>query len=127
MSGRPRPPYSLSMRFGKRQPESLFDAGKVDLVAESADGLIDLVIVQDQQWTGSDAQLASLQDKVQTYVSFALDGGLAQQFPDAEGRPWRIMLKCLTGEPDARTSETLAVLASRLPEYGGSLLIRTTT
>lgn len=114
------------MRFGKRQQDSLFDAGSVDLVAESADGIVELVIVQDQQWTGSDAQLASLQEKVQTYVSFAIDGGLAQQFPEVAGRPWRIVVNCLSGEPDERTNGSLEVLASRLPEYGGSLLVRAT-
>lgn len=113
------------MRFGKRQQDSLFDAGKVDLVSESAEGVIDLVIVQDQPWTGSEGQVASLQSKVQTYVSFALDGGLAEQFPEAAGRPWRILLHCQTGAPDAQTQSVLDVLATRLPEYGGSLLIRT--
>ena len=107
------------MRFGKRQEESRFDTGKVDLVAESADGIIELVVVADRPWTGSDLQVSSLQGKVQTYVSFALDGGLAQQFPEAAGRPWRIVLHCLTGAPDARTQSVLDVLATRLPEYGG--------
>ena len=112
------------MRFGKRQEEPLLDTTKVDLVVESADGIIELVVVQDLRWTGSDAQVSSLQGKVQTYVSFALDGGLAQQFPGAAGRPWRIVIHCQTGAPDARTQSLLDVLASRLPEYGGSLLIR---
>ena len=112
------------MRFGKRQEDSLFDATKVDLVAGSADGIIELVVVQDQHWTGSDAQVSSLQGKVQTYVSFAIDGGLAQQFPEAAGRPWRIVLDCHTGAPDTRTQSVLDVLATRLPEYGGSLLVR---
>jgi hypothetical protein len=114
------------MRFGKRQDESLFDPAKVDLVAESADGIIELVIVQDRPWTGSDAQVSSLQDKVQTYVSFALDGGLVQQFPEAAGRPWRLFLHCQTGAPDPRTQAVLDGLAARLPEYGGSLLVRET-
>jgi hypothetical protein len=114
------------MRFRKRQQDSLFDPGKVDLVAESADGVMEIMVVQDQQWTGSDAQLTSLQDKVQTYVSFALDGGLVQQFPEADGRPWRIVINCLTGDPDERTKASLDVLASRLHDYGGSLLVRST-
>lgn len=116
--------YSSHMRSPKRQQGSLSDPGKVDLVAESAEGVIELIIVQDQEWAGSDAQLASLQEKVQTYVSFALDGGLARQFPEAAGRPWRIVISCLSGEPDERTRMVLDVLATRLPEYGGSLLVR---
>lgn len=112
------------MRFGKRQQDSWFDASKVDLVSQSADGIIDLVIVQDQPWTGSEGQLASLQEKVQTYVSFALDGGPVERVPEAAGRPWRILLHCQTGAPDAHTQWVLDVLATRLPEYGGSLLVR---
>ena len=112
------------MRFGKRQPDSVLDASKVDVVAESADGAIELLIVQDKPWTGSEAQVASLQAKVQTYVSFALDGPLAQQFPEAAGRRWRIVINCLSGPPDNGTQATLDVLASRLPEYGGSLQVR---
>lgn len=112
------------MRFGKRQPDPLFETNKVDVVAESVEGTIDLVIVQDQQWTGSDAQLASLRAKVQTYVSFAVDGLLEEQYPEAAGRPWSIVINCLSGQPDERTQMTLDVLASRLPQYGGSLLVR---
>jgi hypothetical protein len=51
----------------------------VALVAESSDGVIELVIVQDNPWTGSGAQMTSLQAKVQTYVSFALDAFSAQR------------------------------------------------
>lgn len=112
------------MRFGRRQQDALFDAGKVDLVSEAADGVIDLVIVQDRAWTGSEAQLASLQAKVQAYVSFALDGGLAQQFPEAAGRPWRIFVHCQTGLPDPNTQSLFDLLGTRLPDYGGSLLVR---
>jgi hypothetical protein len=53
-----------------------------------------------------------------------LDGGLVEQFPDAAGRPWRIVIECLTGNPDSRTQESLDVLAAQLPAYGGSLLVR---
>lgn len=112
------------MRFGKRQQNPLFDPNRVDVVAESAEGIIELVIVQDQRWTGSAAQTSSLQAKVQTYVSFAVDGPLVQQFPEAAGRPWRIVINCLSGQPDKRTQATLDMVASRLPEYGGSLLVR---
>src|SRR5262245_30941710 len=82
MSGRFLSSVQFPHALRERAAGSLFDAGKVDLVAESAEGIIDLVIVQDQAWTGSESQLASLQSKVQTYVSFALDGGLAEQFPE---------------------------------------------
>lgn len=112
------------MRFRRGQEESLFDAERVDLVAESADGVVELVIVQDRSWTGSEAQVSSLMSKVQAYVSFALDGELAEQFPEVAGRPWRVVVHCHAGAPDSRTQAVLDVLAGHLPQYGGSLLVR---
>jgi hypothetical protein len=111
--------------FRSRKAEVLFDASKVDVVALSPDeGTVELVVVADAPWTGSDAQLQSLQAKVQTYVSFALDGPLAQQYPDARGLPWRVVVDNQSGPPDARTSTVLDGLAERLPAYGGELTVR---
>ena len=73
------------MRFGRKQSEALLDPGKADLVAETADGVVELVIVADAPCTGSDGQLSSLQDKVQTYVSFAVDGQMGRSIPEAVG------------------------------------------
>ncbi len=119
-----RPPYPPTMRFEELQPEHVFEPLKVDLVAESPDGVTELVIVQSNRWTGSDAQIGSLQGKVQAYVSFALDGGLVQHFPETKGRPWRIVVHSRSGEPDGRTQYVLDALAARLPDYGGSLVVR---
>ncbi|WP_028653463.1 DUF6572 domain-containing protein [Nocardioides halotolerans] len=112
------------MPFGRRRQETLFDPTKVDLVAEASDGAVELVIVADSPWTGSDAQLSSLQEKVQSYVSYALDGGLSTSHPEVAGRPWRILVHSQVGEPDERTQQVLAGVADRLPTYGGSLTVR---
>lgn len=85
MCGRARRTYAEAMRFGREQSEALLDPGKADLVAETADGVVELVIVADAPCTGSDGQLSSLQDKVQTYVSFAVDGQMGRSIPEAVG------------------------------------------
>ena len=41
------------MRFGRKQSEALLDPGKADLVAETADEVVELVIVADAPCTGS--------------------------------------------------------------------------
>lgn len=112
------------MRSEHGTSDDLFDATTVDVVGESAHGVIELIIVADAPWTGSDAQLGSLQQKIQTYVSFALDGQLELSFPEATGRPWCIVLAAQSGPPDDRTLHVLQHLAERLPAYGGSLVIR---
>jgi hypothetical protein len=100
---------------------ALFDAVKVEVVALSADGTVNLYIVQDQPWTGSDAQLNSLQAKVHNYVGYALDGQLARDYPETVGKPREIVVDCQSGAPDDRTQHLLAELAKRLGPYGGSL------
>lgn len=40
------------MRFGRKQSEALLDPGKADLVAETADGVVELVIVAEAPCTG---------------------------------------------------------------------------
>jgi hypothetical protein len=100
---------------------ALFDAAKVDVVTLSADGRVELYIVQDRAWTGSDAQLNSLQVKVHNYVGYALDGQLARDYPETLGKPWEIVVHCQTGAPDQRTQYVLTELAKRLRPYGGCL------
>jgi Family of unknown function (DUF6572) len=100
---------------------ALFDAVKVDVVSLSSDGTVELYIVQDHQWTGSDAQLNSLQAKVHNYVGYALDGQLARDYPETVDKPWQIVVHCQTGAPDERTQYVLSELTKRLRPYGGSL------
>lgn len=102
-----------------------FDPASVDVVALSPDrSTVDLVIVQSGEWTGSDTQLESLQAKIQSYVGYALDGQLVEQYPEVEGLPWRIVIDCQTGPPDALASAVFAHVAQVLPTYGGSLDVR---
>jgi len=109
----------------KHQADGLFDPDQVDLVGltESAD-TVELFIVQDEPWTGSDAQLQSLRDKVQTYVSYAVDGKMTAAYPETQGLPWRIVLHAQSGPPDRRTADVIAALSARLPEHGGGFETR---
>ena len=105
--------------------EALFDASKVDLVAISADGTAaEVVIVNDSAWTGSDAQVMSLQEKVHAYVSFALDGQMIAAFPETEGLAWRIVIADRAGPPDTRSADVIARIRDKVRQYGGDLLVR---
>ena len=82
-----------------------FDPSKVDLVSLTPAGdRVRLYIVSDSPWTGSDAQLQSLQEKVHNYVGFALDGQLVQAYPETNGVPWEIVIDCQKGLPDPRSA-----------------------
>ena len=117
--------------FGRKRsqqavPDVLFDPGKIDLVAVSPDGdAVRLYIVADGRWSGSDAQIQSLQHKIHNYVSFAADGALREAYPEFASLPWAIVIDCQLGAPDARTAEVIAHTVEPVRGYGGELIVQT--
>jgi hypothetical protein len=110
---------------GEQQAGGLFDPSKIDLVGltKSAD-TVELFVVQDMPWTGSDAQLQSLRDKVDAYVSYATDGQMTAAYPETQGLPWRIVLHAQTGTPGERTAEVIAAITRSVPQRGGEFEAR---
>lgn len=72
----------------------------IDLLAREPDGRFLLVMVEPRPWDGSDARLAQLQDKVNAYLAYALDGQLAREYPDASLAGLTLLLRCIE-PPDA--------------------------
>ena len=111
-------------RTGGEQ-ESLFDATKVDLVTLSPDhSLAQLYIVNESAWTGSDAQISSLQEKIHNYVSFAVDGQMASTYPETRDLRWTVVIDDQAGAPDSRTAQVIAQVADSVRLHGGDLVVR---
>ena len=88
--------------------------GVIDVIAEDAKtGEVVLVMNEPNEWGGSDEQLLALQERFNTYVSFLLDGEMAEAHPELAGKPARIELRC-AHTPDARALELLALIHDRL-------------
>ena len=66
----------------------------VDLITHNpATGEYALIMVAEWDWANEpEARLAQLEHKIENYIIFALNGGLAAQYPAAEGRPVRLQL-----------------------------------
>ncbi len=64
-------------------------------------------------WDGSDERLHQLQEKFNAYVSFLLDGELAEAHPNLAGKSARIELRC-AHMPDARAVELLGMIHDQL-------------
>ncbi len=110
------------MRLGKKKPDgALFDPTKVDVVSIAADGTVELALVQAHAWTGSEAELNTFRQKVQTYVSYAVDGGMVADYPETQGQPWRIVVHSHVSPPDEKTRQVIEILMTRLTTYGGSI------
>ena len=88
--------------------------GVIDVIAEDAKtGEVVLVMNEPNEWGGSDEQLLALQERFNAYVSFLLDGEMAEAHPELAGKPARIELRC-AHTPDARALELLALIHGRL-------------
>jgi hypothetical protein len=80
-------------------------AGVIDLITrDAADGRVELVLFEPRQWFDGeegDAQLFQLQEKLNAYMSFALDGEMAESYPELVNQPLRLVLRCVDVPPSA--------------------------
>ena len=77
-------------------PAGVEQAGVIDFFAHDprTDEVL-LVMFEPRLWDGSELQLFQLQEKFNAYVSFLLDGELAEAHPDLAGKNMRIELRCV--------------------------------
>jgi len=88
--------------------------GVIDVVAgDPKTGEVVLVMNEPNAWDGSDEQLLALQERFNAYVSFLLDGELAEAHPELVGKPAWIELRCAQ-MPDARALEFLGLIHDQL-------------
>jgi hypothetical protein len=93
------------------------DTGSVDLVVARRDGTVVLSMFEERPWDGSEERLRQLEEKVNSYLSFVLDGHMAEQHPDIDPKQIQIRLD-YTGQMDARTRALLPSIELTLAEYG---------
>jgi hypothetical protein len=88
--------------------------GVIDVIAHDpkTDEVV-LVMNEPNEWDGSDEQLLALQERYNAYVSFLLDGEMAEAHPELAGKPTRIELRC-AHMPDARGLELLGHIHDQL-------------
>jgi hypothetical protein len=90
------------------------EAGVIDLFAlDQTSGEVLLVMNEARPWDGSDERLHQLQEKFNAYVSFLLDGEMAEAHPELTNKPARIELRC-DHIPDDRALELLGMIYDQL-------------
>ena len=88
--------------------------GVIDVIAhDPKTGEVVLVMNEPNEWDGLDEQLLGLQERFNAYVSFLLDGEMAEVHPELAGKPTRIELRC-SHMPDARALELLGHIHDQL-------------
>jgi len=86
----------------------------IDVIAEDPKtGEVVLVMDEPNEWNGSDEELLALQERFNAYVSFLLDGEMAETHPELAGKRARIELRC-AHMPDASALELLGLIHDQL-------------
>ncbi len=88
--------------------------GVLDALAydERTDRVV-VAMFETRPWSGGDLQAFQLQEKLNAYASFVLDGEMEEQYPDARGRRVCIQLRTIF-EPDERTLGFLKLVREQL-------------
>ena len=90
----------------------------IDLVAcDTKTDEVVLVMNEPAPWDGSNEQLHQLQERFNAYVSFLLDGELAESHPELAGKKARIEVRC-AHMPDAGALELLGMIHDQLDFQG---------
>ncbi|MEI6491618.1 MAG: DUF6572 domain-containing protein [Verrucomicrobiota bacterium] len=95
-------------------PKGVSHPGVLDAFAYDGrrDTLV-LAMYETREWTGGEAQLFQLQEKLNAYASFILDGEMAESFPQYADRPVEIQLRT-THEPDGLALRLIASAREQL-------------
>ena len=95
-------------------PAGVEKTGVIDFFAHDPkrDQLV-LAMVERRPWDGSDLQLFQLQEKFNAYVSFLLDGELAETHPELVNKTARIELRCAS-MPEGRALDLLTAIHDQL-------------
>ena len=103
---------------------SLDQSNVIDALGiDETSGRIVLVIRHDAPWDGSDPQLYLLQEKLNAYLSFALDGEMVDASPDFAHRALGLRIETATA-PDPRTLHLLAHVRQQIQFQDISLEVR---
>jgi hypothetical protein len=107
-------PPDESVRFADIKPQTSGKIDVIDLFAhDTTTDEVLLVMNEPRAWDGSDERLHELQERFNAYVSFLLDGELAESNPELAEKHARIELRC-DHMPDARALELLGMIHDQL-------------
>jgi len=99
---------------GGQEPKGLAHPGILDAFAYDArrDTLV-LAMFETREWDGGESQLLQLQEKLNAYASFILDGEMAGAFPQHAGKAVEIQLRTMH-EPGEVALRLLAMAREQL-------------
>ena len=109
-----------------KSPRGLEHAGVIDaLMLDAKSGEVWLVMIERRPWTHGEEQLFQLQEKLNAYVSFALDGEMAEAYPEHASKVVRLILDT-THPPGEEAVKFLALVREQIAFQAIELEVRIT-
>ncbi|MCX6978912.1 MAG: hypothetical protein NTX04_13495 [Verrucomicrobia bacterium] len=96
----------------------------IDIVAhDTPTNSVALIMLESRPWDGSELRLFQLQEKLNAYLAFALDGEMAEAYPSLIGLPLRLQLDCVT-PPDSMTVSFLSQVRDQIAFQDIDFIVR---
>lgn len=86
----------MSSESTASSPRGVEHAHVIDIIAhDSKTDEVALIMLEQRPWDGSQLRLFQLQEKINAYLSFMLDGEMAEAYPQFTGKKLRLQLDCV--------------------------------
>ncbi len=93
------------------------------MIHDPASDVVTLIMVESRPWDGTELRLFQLQEKINAYLSFALDGEMTEAYPALDGKPLRLQLECVSF-PDSMTLSFLKLVREQISFQGIDFQVR---
>ena len=102
----------------------LQNAHVIDLIAIDPDSQEAVLgMTELRPWDGTEHRVFELQEKVNSYLSFALDGEMEENMPQLAGRNVRLQLDCVA-PPDEMTEHFIGIIREQIGFQGIQFVVR---
>ena len=95
----------------------------VDLMGvDPTSGKVVLTMIERRAWGADARQFQQIEEKINRYMGYALDGFLVEQHPQYEGKPVQIRLECAEA-PHGEAVRFVAAMKHAIEQYGLQLAV----
>jgi hypothetical protein len=99
------------------------NAKVVDLISvDTVSGKVVLTMIERRAWGASDRQFQQIEEKINRYMGYALDGFLVEHYPQHEGKAVQIRLECAE-EPHGDAVLFVRAAARAAADHGLELVV----
>jgi len=100
------------------------NAKLMDLITVDGDTVV-LAMFERRPWGASAQQFRQIEEKINRYLGYALDGFLVQHHPQHEGKPVRIRLDCAEA-PHGEAARFVAAAKHAIESHGLEFAVNVT-